>query len=119
MWNATPCVPTRSTGSGQALVERAEQWRWSSLWRRERGSEKERSVLSEWPVPRPNDWVEQVNRAETPAEIEALRRSVRRGSPFGEATWVVETARALRLERTLRPPGRPPTVPKTLETLAG
>ena len=100
-------------------MERAERWRWSSLWRRERGSEKERSVLSEWPVARPIDWVEQVNRAETPAEIEALRRSVRRGIPFGEATWVVETARALRLERTLRPPGRPPTVPKALETPAG
>jgi putative transposase len=101
------------------LVERAEQWQWSSLWRRERGSEKERSVLSEWPVPRPGDWVEQVNRAETPAELEALRRSVRRGSPFGEATWVVETARALRLERTLRPPGRPPATPKTLGVPAG
>jgi putative transposase len=90
------------------LVQRAEQWRWSSLWRRERGTEKERSVLSEWPVPEPRDWVEQVNRPETEAELEALRRSAQRGTPFGEATWVVETARALRLERTLRPPGRPP-----------
>jgi putative transposase len=90
------------------LVERAEQWRWSSLWRRERGSEKERSILAEWPVPCPNDWVEQVNRAETPAELEALRRSASRGTPYGQATWVVETARVLRLERTLRPPGRPP-----------
>lgn len=68
-------------------------------------------MLSE-PVLRPSDWVEQVNRAETPAELEALRRSARRGSPYGEATWVVETARALRLERTLRPPGRPPAAPK-------
>jgi len=92
------------------LVERAEQWRWSSLWRRERGTEKERSVLSEWPVPRPRDWVEQVNRPETEAELEALRRSAKRGSPFGDATWVVETARALRLERTLRPLGRPPAI---------
>ena len=98
---------------------RAEQWRWSSLWRRERGTEKERSVLSEWPTPRPDDWVERVNRPETPAELEALRRSVRRGSPYGEATWVVETARALRLERTLRAPSRPPAVPKATDEPAG
>jgi hypothetical protein len=50
-----------------------------------------------------------VNRPETEAELEALGRSAQRGTPFGEATWVVETARALRLERTPRPPGRPPT----------
>ena len=90
------------------LVERAEQWRWSSLWRRERGSEKDRSLLADWPVPRPSDWVEQVNRPESEAELEALRRSVRRGSPFGEAAWIADAARALRLERTLRPQGRPP-----------
>jgi putative transposase len=65
-------------------------------------------VLSEWPIPGPADWVEQLNQPETPAELEALRRSVISGSPFGEATWVAETARALRLERTLRPQGRPP-----------
>ena len=65
-------------------------------------------MLSEWPVPEPRDSVEQVNRPETETELEALRRSAQRGTPFGEATWVVETARALRLERTLRPPGRPP-----------
>jgi hypothetical protein len=89
------------------------------LWRRERGSEKQRAVLSDWPVPCPSAWVEQVNRPETPAELEALRRSARRGSPFGEATWVVETARALRLERTLRPPGRPPAGSKAPEPPVG
>jgi putative transposase len=69
-------------------------------------------VLSGWPVAEPSNWVEQVNCPETPAELEALRRSAKHGSPFGEATWVVETARALRLERTLRPPGRPPGLPQ-------
>src|SRR5262245_4653482 len=35
------------------LVGRAEDWRWSSLWRRERGPEAARALLAEWPVPRP------------------------------------------------------------------
>ena len=45
-------------------------------------------MLSQWPVPEPSDWVEQVNCPETEAELEALRRSAKRGSPFGGATWV-------------------------------
>ena len=99
------------------MVQRAEQWRWSSLWRRERGSEKERSALADWPVPRPFDWVEQVNRPESEAELEALRRAVQRGRPFGDETWTVEAARALRLQRTLRPQGRPKRVPDPDEAL--
>jgi len=40
-------------------------------------------------------------------ELEAIRRSVKRGSPFGEASWVERTAKRLGLESTLRPQGRP------------
>ena len=36
-----------------------------------------------------------------------VRWSVKRGSPFGNETWVESTARRLDLESTLRPRGRP------------
>jgi putative transposase len=42
------------------LVERAEDWRWSSLWRRHNRCSD--GLLSEWPVPIPRDWLEIVNR---------------------------------------------------------
>ena len=45
------------------LVERAEAWRWGSLWRRQSGSRQERAMLSEWPINRPRGWVERVNQA--------------------------------------------------------
>jgi len=48
-----------------------------------------------------------VNRAQTQAELEALRRSVNRGTPFGSVPWQVRTAKRLGLESTLRPRGRP------------
>lgn len=32
------------------LVSRAEQWPWSSLWRRTRGGRDARSLLAKWPV---------------------------------------------------------------------
>ena len=61
---------------------------------------------AQWPVTPPEDWWQWVNRAETAAELEALRASVKRGRPFGEARWQERTAKSLGLESTLRPRGR-------------
>jgi putative transposase len=88
------------------LVTRAEAWPWSSLPRLEQG-EKHRAFLSDWPVSRPRDWVAYVNAPHTAAELEAVRRSVRRERPFGSETWVVRMAKRLGLESTIRPRGRP------------
>jgi putative transposase len=40
-------------------------------------------------------------------EIEALRRSIGRGSPFGSATWAQRVAARLNLQSSLRDPWRP------------
>ena len=63
------------------LVVRAEEWRWSSLWRRCRGTAEDKAVLAAWPLEVPEDWLERVNRADNESELEALRRSVQRGRP--------------------------------------
>ena len=89
------------------LVRRARDWRWSSLAAAD--GPGPRVVLADWPVPRPADWAERVERPETEAELEALRRSLTRGQPFGEAGWVRRAARDLGLEGTFRPRGRPKT----------
>lgn len=89
------------------LVDRAEHWQWSSLWRRAQGDPKRTVWLSEWPVEQPRNWAARVNQPETAAELEGLRVSVNRGQPFGSESWVVRMAKRLGLEATLRPPGRP------------
>ena len=89
------------------LVERAEDWRWSSLHRWKDGTPKEKSLLSAWPLPRGAGWVERVNAPQTEAELSALRRSVKRGSPFGDSSWCDRMVRRLKLQSTLRPQGRP------------
>ena len=89
------------------LIARAEDWRWSSLWRRERGDAAARSPLSPWPMPRPRNWVSRVNVVETEAELKALRTALRRGSPLGTPDWQKRIADQLGLEQTLRPRGRP------------
>jgi len=95
------------------LVAGAKTWRWSSLWRYYHGDEKARRLLADWPIPRPADWQDLVKRAETPAELDALRRCVRRGRPFGGEAWRRRAIRRLGLEWTVRPRGRPRKPGKT------
>jgi putative transposase len=88
------------------LVRQAQRWPWGSAryWAEPEG----RPVyLAEGPVPRPPGWLEWVNRPLTTAELEAVRRSVQRGAPYGSPAWCEKTARRLGLEFTLRPRGRP------------
>lgn len=88
------------------LVQRAEDWRWSSLSHRLATTGSNRR-LSEWPVAMPRDWVSHVNQAQTKAEEDALRCAVRRGMPFGDEEWQQATAEELDLGFTMRPRGRP------------
>ena len=89
------------------LVRRAERWPWGSLARWLRGSAEDRQLLARWPLPRKSNWVEHVNDPLTEAELAALRRSVSRGSPYGDETWSNRAVRRLGLESTIRPQGRP------------
>lgn len=89
------------------LVRRAEDWRWCSLWRRCQKDSSATALLSEWPVPLPADWSKHVNKAQTEKELEALRRSVLRGTPYGSEVWVEKTAMRMGLQFTLRSRGRP------------
>lgn len=89
------------------LVLRAEEWRWSSLWRRCRGTAEERSLLAAWPIARRAHWVAWVNRADHQKELESLRQSVQRGRPFGYPQWEKQITARLGLESAYRPTGRP------------
>ena len=89
------------------LVERAEDWRWGSLHRWLCDPEPSPKLLSPWPLPRLPHWVSRVNEPLSPKELASVRWSVKRGTPFGNETWVESIARRLDLASTLRPRGRP------------
>jgi len=89
------------------LTRRAENWRWSSLWRRQCGDPEAQAFLTDWPVTRPRDWLQRVNRPETDQEVKALRRCVDRSRPFGTIPWVQGMVDRYELTSTFRPRGRP------------
>jgi putative transposase len=87
------------------LVERAEDWPWGSLQWRLAG--RPPLPLAQSPVALPSYWRHLVNEPQTAAELAAIRTSVNRQRPFGDAEWVKATASDLSLEQSLSPPGRP------------
>ena len=91
------------------MVARAEDWPWSSLRRGER-DDPTAPLLASWPMARLVDWLDIVNQAQTEGELEALRRSVKRGAPYGANRWSKEMAQRLNLQSALRPLGRPAKV---------
>ena len=98
------CRYTERNALRAGLVPRAEDWRWGSLWHRCKGDPS--GFLSPWPTPPRSDWVEWVNAPRSDAELEALRRCVARGAPFGSPSWTQSKLQTLSLESTVASLGR-------------
>lgn len=89
------------------LVKKAEQWRWSSVWRREYGTPQQQKLLSSWPATVPKQYLHLLNQSMTTAEEEALERSEEKSIPFGKDTWVHWVTKKYSIEQVLRGVGRP------------
>ena len=87
------------------IVSSAKDWVWSS--HREVIDEKPWLLVDEIPIELPENWSRYVDEPLTDKELERLRQSVNRQSPYGTLTWQEEISRELGLESTLRPRGRP------------
>jgi putative transposase len=101
----TVCRYVERNALRAGLVRRAENWRWGSLsgWQHR----PRNPLLSDWPLPRPSRWVMRVNAGQTEDEVQAIRRCVQRGRPYGSETWTDRMVQKLGLESTVRPRGRP------------
>ncbi len=87
------------------IVRDARDWSWSSLAVRE-GYECP-FKLSSGPVRLRRNWSSVVNSKKSGEDIERLKVSINRGSPFGEGDWQLSTASKMGLESTMRSRGRP------------
>jgi len=87
------------------LAQTAPGWQWSSHVVRENTSDGLKPDAL--PVALPADWTEYVTVPLTDYELEKIRNSVNRQSPFGKEEWQHEVCRENGLESTIRPLGRP------------
>ncbi|MDH3512777.1 MAG: transposase [Gammaproteobacteria bacterium] len=85
------------------LVSSAAAWPWSSL-----GPNRIAREPDCLPLPLPQNWLELVNVPQTGAELDAIRKCLDRGKPFGAEPWQQDIAAQLGLEASLKPRGRPP-----------
>ena len=89
------------------LVSRAEDWQFGSLWHWLNRDRVEDALLAPWPISRPRSWRAMVNRAQNAAELKAIRRSIRKGCPYGSERFITQASERLKLKHTLRERGRP------------
>lgn len=92
------------------LVKRAEEWRWSGLWRLINASPADPPVLAAWPSEsgrRPGNWLQRVNEEQPEREVEVIRQAAQQGRPFGSPAWLQSIAPQLALPTATRPRGRP------------
>jgi len=92
------------------LADRAEQWRWGSLWARRHGEAQLKAILSDWPMERPRDWVKLVNAPVTEKEADRIGTCIARNRPYGAEPWQIDQAKQLGLLHTLRREGRPKAI---------
>jgi putative transposase len=69
----------------KGLVDSAEKWPWSSL--RSVCNNCDLIPLAEWPILRPQNWLEIVNSEDLPHELDEFRTSIRRNHPIGDPEW--------------------------------
>ena len=101
------CRYVESNALRANLTKKAEDWRWSSLWRRGFGSAKQQKLLSAWPIEVPKEYLKLINRPPVKKELEFIRGSVNKSRPFGDDSWLDKVVKKFRIEMTVRNPGRP------------
>jgi len=85
------------------LVDRAEEWRWGSLWRRCNSCND--LPLAAWPIPQSEDWIALVNETQARSDLSSIQVAIRRGHPIGNDDWrdLMAPRFGLRVRRAGRP----------------
>lgn len=89
------------------LVQRAEDWQWSSLHRRTKGTAKGKRLLASLPIDLPHNYLKVVNERYDEEKLEVIRHTLKKGAPFGSEQWTAKMVQRYHMEGTLRAPGRP------------
>ena len=88
------------------IAKRVESWKWGSGYRR-LGTAKQRALLADSPVDLPRNYRAWINDPEPSEALSVIRKSIRKGIPYGVDSWRSRMVERHNLVQTLREPGRP------------
>jgi putative transposase len=91
------------------LVGSAKEWTWSSQG--EVAGIRQRTLVDEALIELPDEWSKYVDTPFTEKELERVRQSVNRQSPYGDIMWQMKMSKDYGLESTIRLRGRPKKEP--------
>ena len=89
------------------LVQRAEDWTYSSLYRRMKGTFKQKKLLAKLPIDLPHQYLKEVNMIYNKEDLQTIRQSIQKGTPLGASRWVQRVIATHKLGSTVRGPGKP------------
>lgn len=89
------------------LVKNPLDYRYSSLYRRYKGTSKEKEILANWPMEEPEDYLSIIKKPLSNTETEKLERSLQKEVPFGDEAYVLHNAKKFKISNILRGKGRP------------
>ncbi|MCB9811650.1 transposase [Candidatus Nomurabacteria bacterium] len=89
------------------LVSDPLKWKYGSVSRRYNGSDKEKELLTSWPIAEPAEYFKSLSVPLTAQEYEKVARSKEKGVPYGSDAYVINTVERYKLQSTLRGRGRP------------
>lgn len=89
------------------LVARSQDWQWGSLYRRTKGTPKEKKLLATLPVDLPLNYLKSVNEIYNKEVLDKIRTAVNKGMPYGGEKWTGKMVKEYNMEGTMRGPGRP------------
>ena len=89
------------------LVKSVENWKYSSLYRRLKGTPKQKKILSKPGIVLPKEYRKFIQQPITEDEMNAIRRSINKNTPYGTDAWRGKMVVQFKLQATMRQRGRP------------
>lgn len=89
------------------LAKQCEDWQWGSAYRRIIGTRAEKKLLDPSPTPFPRGYTHWINTPDKEEDLNEIRLSIKRGSPYGNPKWVDTMVAEHDLSSTINPEGRP------------
>jgi putative transposase len=89
------------------LTPKAENWKWSSLYRRQRNNKEDKKFLSSLPIELPANYLTSVNTLLHNDKLDTIHQSIRKGAPYGSVEWTDHVVEKYGMQSTVRGAGRP------------